>query len=76
MFFHFIYFIISCFINIRKIPTVIVQGRYDVVCPPVSAYELKKVFPEAELVFTLTGHSGFEKQIIAELVKATDKFKS
>lgn len=61
--------------RIRHIPTFIVQGRYDVVCPPISAYELKKAFPEAELVYTITGHSGFEKDIIKELVGAADRFK-
>lgn len=60
--------------RIRKIPTVIVQGRYDVVCPPVTAYELKQAMPEADCVFTTTGHSGFEKEIIAYLVAATDRF--
>ncbi len=61
--------------KIRHIPTTIVQGRYDVVCPAISAYELQKAFPEAELNVTLTGHSGFEKDIIAGLVAATDKYK-
>ena len=61
--------------RIKHIPTVIVQGRYDVVCPPVSAYELHKGLPNSELVYTLTGHSGFETEIIKELVKATEKFK-
>jgi proline iminopeptidase len=61
--------------KIRHIPTFIVQGRYDQVCPAVSAYELKQGLPHAELVMTITGHSGFEVDIIAELVKATDKFK-
>ncbi len=46
------------------------------VCPAVSAHDLKEVFPEAELVYTLTGHSGFERDIISELVGATDRFKS
>lgn len=61
--------------KIRHIPTVVVQGRYDVVCPAVSAYDLKRAFPEAVLTVTLTGHSGFEKDIIAELVRATDGFR-
>ena len=61
--------------KIRHIPTVIVQGRYDVVCPAVTAYDLKQAFPEAEMTVTLTGHSGFEVDIIAALVAATDKFK-
>lgn len=62
--------------KIRHIPTVIVQGRYDVVCPIISAYDLKQAFPEAALTVTLTGHSGFEKDIIHHLVAATDKFKN
>lgn len=61
--------------KIRHIPTVIVQGRYDVVCPSVSAYELKQVFTEAELIPTLAGHSGFEVENIKELVAALDRFK-
>lgn len=51
------------------------QGRYDVVCPAVSAHDLKQAFPEASLHMTLTGHSGFETDIIAALVKATDGFR-
>lgn len=61
--------------KIRHIPCVIVQGRYDQVCPPVTAHELKQAFPEAELVWTITGHSGFEKEIIDRLCEATEKFK-
>jgi proline iminopeptidase len=60
--------------RIRKIPTVIVQGRYDVVCPAVTAYDLTQAMPEAQAVYTTTGHSGFEKEIISHLVAATDRF--
>jgi len=62
--------------KIRHIPTVIVQGRYDVVCPPVSAYELHKGLPDSELIYTLTGHSAMETEIIEQLVKATEKYKN
>ena len=62
--------------KIRHIPTVIVQGRYDVVCPAVSAYDLHARLPQSELVVTLAGHSGFEVENIKELVKAADKFKN
>jgi proline iminopeptidase len=55
---------------------VIVQGRFDVVCPAISAYELKLAMPEAEIIYTVTGHSGFEKEIILNLVAATEKFKN
>ena len=60
---------------IRHIPTAIVQGRYDVVCPMMSAYDLKRVFPEAELMITLAGHSAFEEMNTHELVKITDRLK-
>jgi proline iminopeptidase len=62
--------------KIRHIPTVIVQGRYDMVCPAVTAYDLKVAMPEADLQWTITGHSGFEKEIIEKLCKATEKFKT
>jgi proline iminopeptidase len=61
--------------KIRHIPTVIVQGRYDVVCPATSAYELNKAFPESELIVTHAGHSGFETETIKQLVNATERFK-
>lgn len=60
--------------KIAHIPTVIVQGRYDVVCPAVSAYELHKRLPNSTLHMTTTGHSSFEPEIIEKLVEATDKF--
>ena len=57
-------------------PTVIVQGRYDVVCPATSAWELHKAFPEAEFIIVPdAGHSVSEPGIISALVDATDKFK-
>ena len=61
--------------QIRHIPTKVIQGRYDVVCPAVTCHELSKVFPEAEIKYTITGHSGFETAIIKGLVEATDEFK-
>ncbi|URX62730.1 prolyl aminopeptidase [Luteibacter anthropi] len=61
--------------KIRHIPTVIVQGRYDVVCPMRSAWDLHRAFPEAELtVVQDAGHSAFEPGIASELVKATNRF--
>lgn len=62
--------------KIRNIPTVIVQGRYDVVCPITSAWDLHCAFPEAEfIVVPDAGHSVSEKDIISALVEATDRFK-
>ncbi|KAJ3564305.1 hypothetical protein NP233_g8381 [Leucocoprinus birnbaumii] len=61
--------------KIRHIPTVIVQGRYDVVCPATTAYALKKVFPEATLqIVPDAGHSSRETGTLKLLVEATDKF--
>jgi proline iminopeptidase len=63
--------------KIRHIPTVIVQGRYDVVCPMMSAWELHRAWPEADLrIIPDAGHSATEPGIIDALVEATDKFKN
>ncbi|WP_430388310.1 prolyl aminopeptidase [Dyella sp. 20L07] len=63
--------------RIRKIPAVIVQGRYDVVCPMRSAWDLHRAWPEADLrIVQDAGHSAFEPGNISELVKATDSFRS
>jgi proline iminopeptidase len=61
--------------KIRHIPTIIVQGRYDVVCPAESAWELHRAFPEAEFhLIADAGHSLSEKGIIDALISATDHF--
>jgi proline iminopeptidase len=61
--------------RIQHIPTVIVQGRYDVVCPMRSAWDLKQVLPEAELVVVPdAGHSMTEPGIMTALLNATDRF--
>lgn len=60
---------------IRKIPTTIVQGRYDIVCPMTTAWELSKNWPEANLIVApSSGHTAFEKEITHELIKATEAF--
>ena len=62
---------------LRKIPGVIVQGRYDVVCPMESAWALHRVWPEAELIISPdAGHSAFEAPNSRALVAATDRFAS
>ena len=61
--------------RIRKIPAVIVQGRYDVVCPMISAWELHRAWPEAEFIIVPdSGHSMSEPGIRTCLMEATDKF--
>ena len=60
---------------IRSIPTIIVQGRYDIVCPMTTAWELSQNWPEAKLIVApSSGHTAFEKEITHELIKATDFF--
>lgn len=62
--------------KIRHIPTVIVHGRYDVVCPIRNAWELKKELPDAELLISAaSGHSQMEHENTASLIYATEKFK-
>lgn len=61
--------------KIRNIPAVIVQGRYDVVCPSITAWELAQAWPEADLrIVPDAGHAAFEAGNIHELVMATDAF--
>lgn len=62
--------------KIRHIPGVIVQGRYDLACPPTTAWELSKAWPEAELHLLDCGHSATEPLIADQLVAATDRFAS
>ena len=61
--------------RIRHIPAVIVQGRYDVVCPMQTAWDLHRAWPQADFrVVDDAGHSAFEPGITHELVLATDRF--
>jgi proline iminopeptidase len=62
--------------KIRHIPGVIVQGRYDVVCPMETAWALHRAWPEADLrVVQDAGHAASEPGIAHELVEATDRFR-
>ena len=60
--------------KIRHIPTIIVQGRYDICTPIQSAYDLKQAFPEADLRVVIGGHSAFDDEVNKGLVAATDEF--
>jgi proline iminopeptidase len=63
--------------KIKHLPCVIVQGRYDVVCPMMSAWDLHKAWPNAELVVVPdAGHSMSEVGIRSALIEATDKFST
>jgi proline iminopeptidase len=62
--------------RIRHLPCTIVQGRYDVVCPIVSAHELARAWPEADYrIIDAAGHSVWEPGITAALVEACERFK-
>jgi len=77
----------NCFVGTRDLiaeagsqltqtPTVIVQGRYDMVCPPVTAWELSQAMPHAEFhMIADAGHSAMEAGTTSALVAATEKFK-
>ena len=81
------YFVNKCFLDreeqlledidrIRHIPAVIVQGRYDMVCPMETAWMLHRAWPEADLrIAASAGHSAFEPEILHNLVMATDRFR-
>ena len=63
--------------TIRHIPSVIIQGRYDVVCPMVTAWDLHKKWPEADFhIIPDSGHSMLENGIRDKLIEYTNKFSS
>ncbi|ESN99206.1 hypothetical protein HELRODRAFT_66673 [Helobdella robusta] len=63
--------------KIRHIPCTIIQGRYDVVCPMDTAWELHKRWPEAEFkLIHDAGHSAKEVGVVSALIEATDKYKT
>ncbi len=63
-------------LKLSHIPTIIVQGRYDMVCPPITAWELGRAMPQAELhMIEDAGHSAMEAGTTSALVSATEKFK-
>ncbi len=81
------YFVNRCFLGsddqllkgveaIRHIPAAIIQGRYDVLCPVRSAWDLHQAWPEADFrIIPDAGHSAFEAGTAAALVEATDGFR-
>jgi proline iminopeptidase len=62
---------------ISEIPCRIIQGRYDTICPPISAWELHKALPKSELTIVPNGaHSPVDGGMIAELVAAANEFRT
>ncbi|HEX7047270.1 MAG TPA: prolyl aminopeptidase [Gammaproteobacteria bacterium] len=81
------YFVNDCFLEpdqllrdierIRHLPGAIVQGRYDMVCPPEAAWTLHQAWPEAEFEWVAdAGHSAKEPGITAALVRAMDRLRA
>jgi len=64
-------------VTLATMPAVIVQGRYDMVCPPQTAWQLAQALPKAELIMVPdAGHSAMEIGTTAALIAATEKFKA
>lgn len=62
--------------QLADIPTIIVNGRYDVICPPIAAFTLHKKLPKSKLwIIEGAGHSASEPGIEAALVKAAKEFE-
>jgi proline iminopeptidase len=62
--------------RIAHLPAIIVQGRYDVLCPPVTAFRVLRAYPGASLHMVAdAGHTAFEPGMVAALVAATEQFK-
>ena len=58
--------------RLTGIPGILIQGRYDMLCPPTTAYDLSKRWPEGELrIIPSSGHSATEPRIRTELIRAT-----
>lgn len=79
------YILKQCFVDdllgqvksLSHIPTTIIQGRYDMVCPPITAWELKQAMPHADFeMIADAGHSAMDASITSALVKATETFKN
>jgi proline iminopeptidase len=63
--------------KLHNIPATIVQGRYDAVCPIVSADDLHQAWPQAEyIVIDDAGHSVWEPGIQSALIKTTNRYKT
>ena len=63
-------------VRLAEIPGVIVQGRYDVITPPATAYALSKAWPKARLeIISDAGHTGSEPGNVDAMVRATNEFR-
>jgi proline iminopeptidase len=69
-------YLLECASRIKHIPCRIIQGRYDMVCPITTAWDLNRVMPSIDLrIIPDAGHSAMEPGIASQLIQATDDFK-
>lgn len=62
---------------LRPIPTTIIQGRYDMICPMEVAYRVHQLWPEADyIVVPDAGHSALDPPIRSRLIEATENYKT
>ncbi len=61
--------------RIQRIPTMIVQGQYDICCPPATAYELKAALPAACLRVVTAGHATLEPEILNALIESSERIR-
>jgi proline iminopeptidase len=62
--------------KLKDVPCRIIQGRYDMVCPPKSAWDLHRAWPKSDLrLISDSGHSAGETRICSELIQAADDFR-
>lgn len=62
--------------KITQLPVSIVHGRYDMICPPISAYELHQKLPKSRLFFTTAGHSSHDKENEEKLIEEVNLCKN
>ncbi len=78
------YFINQCFLednfilknikNIKNIPSIIIQGRHDVICPPFNALKLLLVWDKSKIYIVEDGsHSAFEKEMFNKIIKSLEE---
>lgn len=62
--------------RLKHVPTVIVNGRHDVITPPITAWKLHKALPKSQIwIVESAGHAGSEPGIAAALVRAVRTFE-
>jgi proline iminopeptidase len=60
--------------RLKNIPGIIIQGRYDMICPPITAWELYKKWPKSEIKMVMGGHHNTSSALWKKFVEYTDEF--